>query len=723
MYAISKEAFFTINTHTAGIVPYSKVNGMSDMGMQNVAYDMATSTAILVYANGNIDLFKDNTFTNIPDFKLKTVAGAKTVNQVYTENGKAYLSTSLGILVVDMAKGSISETYQFYSGSQLLPVTCFAGIGNYFYTVTQNGLYRAPKNSLDLQNFQIWKRVDSTHTFNDIKPFNDKLFLCDTGRVYVLQADTVKQVFKADGIQITSLNPGYNRLYVGEYHPYDSKIHGLDTNYNVVDSFRFYDKVRQVVQMLDGTVWVSNEFTGICKMVTETKLENYYPDGPGDVTAVDIYANNGTVYIAHGGHDDSYRALNNGNGMSTRENGTWRQFKRSTVIPYAPFADSMYDFVCITKNEKDGTLFAGSFYGGLFELHADRSYKIHKQGSELDPSGQNGPNAFQVVGTAFDNSNNLWVGMFGSYHELNVREDGTGNWYKYHLPYGRPYENSGGPMVFDDANHIWYQSSFGGGVIGYNANNTLSDETDDVTTHLSTGIGFGNLPNSKVNCLAHDKSDNLWIGTADGIGILYNASNCLIAGRQCDAEIPIVQYDKFAGYFFSKQSVNTIAVDGANRKWVGTDNGVWLLSPDAGNSTILQRFTAENSPLPSNIIQKIAIDNVTGEVYIGTQEGLVSYRGTATEGKDVNESVISFPNPVPANYKGTIAIKGLVANADVRITDINGQLVYRTTALGGQAVWNGLDYKGRKPQSGVYLIFATNSDGTQTYAGKMVFLQ
>ena len=168
--------------------------------------------------------------------------------------------------------------------------------------------------------------------------------------------------------------------------------------------------------------------------------------------------------------------------------------------------------------------------------------------------------------------------------------------------------------------------------------------------------------------------------------------------------------------------MQTIAVDGANRKWIGTSNGVWLLSPDAGNSTIISRFTVDNSPLPSNRIQKIAVDGVTGDVYIGTDQGLMCYRGTATDGGVTNANVLSFPNPVPSGYKGTIAIKGFSSNADVRITDINGQLVYRTTALGGQAVWNGLDYKGHRPQSGVYLIFSSNTDGTQTYAGKLVFM-
>jgi hypothetical protein len=184
--------------------------------------------------------------------------------------------------------------------------------------------------------------------------------------------------------------------------------------------------------------------------------------------------------------------------------------------------------------------------------------------------------------------------------------------------------------------------------------------------------------------------------------------------------LPIVQYDKYAGYLFAGSNVRSIAVDGANRKWVGTDEGLWLLSPDA--SQIVYKFTVDNSPLPSNLISKISIDKVTGDVYIGTDQGLVVYRSTATEGGAANENVLAFPNPVPSGYSGTIAITGLVTNADVRITDISGQLVYRTTALGGQAIWNGKDYTGHTPQSGVYLVFASSSDGTQTYAGKIIFM-
>ncbi len=741
LYAISNQAFFTVNTLKGEVNGYSKVNGMSDIGMQCIGYDRTTSTTILVYANGNIDLFKDNTFYNIPDFKLKTIAGDKTVYSVYTENGRAYLSSTQGIIVLDLANQDIMETYQFFNGSQLMPVTDFSSAGKYFYATTANALYRADKNNEQLQNFQVWQKIDSTHHFGAMGSLNNSLYLSDLGfdtliyirtgvkhytnhtknyGVYKIISDSITRLFAVPD-SVIKLDPGPDRLLISSYHPYSGSIRVMDTNFKIIDSFGAPGPIVQAVQILDSSIWFANVFSGLGKKEPRVKQMGFYsPAGPGDAPAVDMYANNGEIYIAHGGHDDALKSLGNKNGISTFSNGRWTNYRNDIYYPYPPFADSMYDFVTIAKDESDGTLYAGSFSGGLFELHTDKSYTIYKQGSILDHSQPNGVNTYQVLGSAFDHNGNFWVTLYGSYHELYVKEKATGTWYKYHLNIPRFYPFSAGQMAVDDANNIWYVCPLGGGVIRFNPNGTLADTTDDEVYHLAAGAGAGNLPNVNAGCIAHDKNDNMWIGTSDGIGIVYGASGCKDAN--CQAQIPIVQYDKYAGYLFSGENVRTIAVDGANRKWIGTDNGVWLLSPDAGNSSIIYRFTADNSPLPSNHIQKITIDGVTGDVYIGTEAGLVSYRSTATEGTEAASNVVTFPNPVPSGYKGTIGIKGLPANSDVRITDINGQLVYRTTALGGQAVWNGIDYKGHRPQSGVYLIFASNSDGTQVYAGKMIFM-
>ena len=165
----------------------------------------------------------------------------------------------------------------------------------------------------------------------------------------------------------------------------------------------------------------------------------------------------------------------------------------------------------------------------------------------------------------------------------------------------------------------------------------------------------------------------------------------------------------------------SIAVDGANRKWVGTKNGVWLVSTDG--EKVIERFTEENSPLLSNDVRKITVDPITGEVFMLTFKGICSFRGTATEGTSSNQSVLVFPNPVPPSYKGMIAIRGVANNAIVKITELDGRIVYQTKAFGGQAVWNGKNYKGQNVSSGVYLVLIADEANQEKAAAKIVIIR
>ena len=721
LYVACTQAFFTYDPAKQQITTYSKVDGMNDVGMECIGYDQATATAILVYQDGNIDLFKDNTFYNIPDYKLKTVAGAKIVYQIYTENGMAYLSTSLGVLVVDLTKKEVLSTYQYIINNQFVAVNGFTHAGSYFYAITAAGLYRAPTTNPELQNFQVWQLIDSTHVgalaFANITTVDSALFLSNTDSVFTFRNDTMRAVY-ASAKSILHIDADSSKLLIAEYQSYAGDVKIMDSAYHIIDSFNAPGKTMQITGTLDGSIWLADAFNGLLKRTAVNNVTAIVPDGPSDPNSSDIYAKNKQVLVAHGGYNDLYVALNNGDGFSSFDGSKWSQYKRYS---YSPLGDSVTDFVAIAKDEADGTVYAASFTRGLFVLKTDGSYKLYDQGSFLDPSLPNASvNYYQVAGLKFDANDNLWLTMFGSAHELYVKPAGGDTWYKYQVSYSRPYPFPGGPIVIDDNGQVWYASLDGGGVIAYNPNGTFADPTDDISIHFTTGVGFGNLPSNTTLSIAKDNTNNIWVGTNNGIGIISGCS-ATTANEICDAQIPIVQYDQFAGYLFAGENVHAITVDGGNRKWVGTDNGVWLLSPDA--SAIVYRFTQDNSPLPSNHIQKISIDGVTGDVYIGTDAGLMTYRSTAVDGGTTNSSVITYPNPVPSGYTGTIAIKGLVANADVRITDIDGQLVYRTTSQGGQAVWNGMDYKGHKPQSGVYLIFVTNSDGTETYTGKMVFMQ
>jgi ligand-binding sensor domain-containing protein len=275
-------------------------------------------------------------------------------------------------------------------------------------------------------------------------------------------------------------------------------------------------------------------------------------------------------------------------------------------------------------------------------------------------------------------------------------------------------------IVIDDFNQKWIQAPRGTGIVVYNHGVDILDASDDEERLLTIGAGNGNLSTNVVYCLLKDLDGEIWVGTSEGISIFYNPGEIFSGTTSGDASQPLVNLGGYNEYLLSKEVVTCMAVDGANRKWVGTNSGVFLISEDGTEQLLF--FNEENSPLLSNTILSITIDGETGEVFFGTSKGIVSFRYTATDGAAEHTAVKVFPNPVRENYNGLIAISGLVQNAQVKITDDAGRLMYETTALGGQAVWDGKGYNGQRAQTGVYLVYSSNDDGTETFVTKFLIL-
>jgi hypothetical protein len=715
-YVATNESFYSYYFVDDYLESFSKVDGMSDVGMSCVGYDRFTETVILAYRNSNIDLFKNGSFYNIPDLKNKSVTGSKTINQVYTHEGYAYLSTDIGIVVINIDKREVKETYAFSVNSQLLPIKAVTIAGNSIYAATPKGLYKTNKNSINIQSFATWEKLDTSRNFISLASVKDSVYVAKEDSLFGVFNNQLSYLYHSADTAIKHIDPSKDGIWISEgYKNYLGKVFKLSNNLQFVDSFLTDGHPAEVAENNDGSVWVADAFYGLKRRAGRN--ERYFntprPSGPVTFSSYDIVANNKELLVAHGGYDDAYKFSYNRFGFSTFSGDKWKNYGQGTFLP---FSDTVYDFSNIIRGN-DGTIYAGSNQNGLFILKPDGSYEYYDDGTFFDASFA-APGKYRVSGLALDKNNNLWMTLFGSQHELIVKT-ATGNWVKLMVPIARQFPNAAANIIIDDYDQKWYVGPQRGGVIVYNDNESPENPTDDNYRQLLSGKGGGGLPDNEAYCLAKDKSGSIWIGTANGIGIV-NCPGDVISG-ECESELRVVQYDQFAGNLFQNEAVKTIAVDGGNRKWIGTNNGVWLVSPEGDK--VLERFTTENSPLPSDIIQKIAIDPVTGDVYIGTSFGLMSYRGASTEGGTENKDVLTFPNPVPSGYNGTIAIRGLVENADVRITDISGQLVYRTKAYGGQAVWDGKDYTGRRPQSGVYLIFVTNKDGSQTSVGKMAFME
>jgi hypothetical protein len=257
-------------------------------------------------------------------------------------------------------------------------------------------------------------------------------------------------------------------------------------------------------------------------------------------------------------------------------------------------------------------------------------------------------------------------------------------------------------------------------LVVFNDNNTLDDTSDDNAKRLTSSAGTGALPGTSILSMATDRDGQVWVGSDAGVSVFYSPGN-IFSNQNFDAQRILIEQDGYGQYLLEAEAVTAIAIDGSNRKWFGTDRaGVFLMSAD-GTQEILH-FTEENSPLLSNSITDITIAE-SGEVFFGTAKGIISYRSNSVPPKPTLDEVVVFPNPVRENYIGTIAIRGLVENSRVNITDVSGTLVYSTRGEGGQALWDGRNFNGEKVQTGVYLVFVANADGSKTAVTKIMFVK
>lgn len=272
------------------------------------------------------------------------------------------------------------------------------------------------------------------------------------------------------------------------------------------------------------------------------------------------------------------------------------------------------------------------------------------------------------------------------------------------------YQTRSDSIVLDLGGNRWIRRGDFGGILVINPKNQRQ--------FVFSGVGSGNLPSNNVKSLALDRDGQMWVGTDKGVVVFDNPS-AVFSGKNFDAYTPVFERRRLLG----NETITSIAIDGGNRKWIGTKNGIFLFSPDG--TELVSNFNEKNSPLPSNEISYITAEPNTGEVYIRTSKGMVSYRGTATEGssKQDENAVKVFPNPVRPDFEGQIGIEGLVENAFVKITDVAGNLVYETRANGGTAVWNGKTLAGGRVETGIYLIFSANKKGEETLVSRLAVVK
>jgi hypothetical protein len=715
LYSIVEKGFFTYDPSNDSYERYSKVEGLHETSTSAIAYDRLTSTCIIGYTNSNIDLFRNGNFKVMPQLKNKNFAGNKAINMIFARRGLAYISSGLGLVIIDLEREEFKDTYTFTKNGQVIGVNGFTADERYFYMITTAGLYRSSQANPTPQVLSTWQLLDSSRAYARIATVGENnVFTATRDSVFRLNGAAPQFVWRPDtATTITSMDGGVSSLYVGRFtNSGAGKLYHIGLNNAVTDSSNVAYPMG-TVETLDGRLWAADRYQGLGIRNTGNPGVSFrVPSGPNSPSSFGIAVRNNDLWVAHGGFNSGYNQLLSRTGMAHFKDESWKIYQ---PFNFDLFRDSVVDIISVLTNPLDGTLYAGTYNSGLIELKADGSGRIYKQGA-LTQTNTSGAGGYPATSLAMDSKGYLWTTQIYTPYELAALSP-TGQWTNLAVPaFSRANLRIGFGLTIDDYDQKWYYSAAGGAVIVYNDGGTPENPADDQQMQLTREVN--GLPHNTVRSLMKDRDGSMWVGTDNGIGI-FNSPSAIFSGQTPGAELRTVQYDQFAGKLFEGESVRAMVVDGGNRKWIGTTNGVWLLSPDA--LKIIEHFTVDNSPLPSNLIQTLAVDGITGDVYVGTDEGLVSYRGTSTDGSETVSTLQTFPNPVPPGYNGTIAIRGFVTDSDVRITDIAGQLIYRTKASGGQATWNGMDYTGNRPATGIYLVFATNKDGSKTTVGKFMF--
>ncbi len=713
----------------------TKINGLSDIGISAIRYSGELQTLVVAYTNTNIDLIKDGTVINIPDIKRKQILGNKTINAIYLKGDHAYLACGFGIVVVDIVREEISDTYYIGPNGNQINVLGLTSNSDHFFAATEGGIYKAGVDDPNLANYAVWSKVqemDPDGRYDLITEFHDRIIVnkdhpnnngADT--LYVYDGGTWSMFEMEEYNRIYNIRTCCDRLLVSMAYSvwvYDTQ---MDFQFKVwtysVGSPRPADAIIEP----NNDVWVADRGMGLVKTWSQGyNSMQIMPAGPGTTSIYDLSIEGGNLWMVPGGIKGTWANTWQSAVVYSFIDESWSVFSKGNVSAL----DTVRDMVVVAVNPYDpSSVFAGSWWRGIYEFR-NNEYKglYSKDNSSLEANVIEGGPVVKVGGLAFDSHGNLWAGNSGA-DKILSRKTPAGEWKAYNLGSIASGKDVG-KVIVDDYDQKWILARHYQNNENYLYVFNEQNEPANRVKGLRSGEGNGNIPGSNVYSIASDLDGEVWIGTDEGVAVFFSPER-ILTSTDYDAQRILVDFDGYVQYLLESEVVTAITVDGANQKWIGTDRaGVFLLSEDGTEQ--IHHFTEDNSPLFADQITDIGINGETGEVFIGTAKGLISFKGTVTGPTDPGGEVYAYPNPVPPGYTGTIGIRGFwekdepvqEAVSEVRITDVSGTLIYTSKVKGGQAVWNGTDLEGRRARSGVYLVFISREDGSEAMVTKILFM-
>jgi hypothetical protein len=717
VFASTGSSVIVYNKQYAELRKLSKVNGLSGTGISTIAWSEENNTLIIAYTTTNIDLVKGNSIYNIPDIERKYIPGNKIVNRIKTSGRYAYLACSFGIVVIDIVKNEIFDTWKPGNDSEAAEVKDIALGNGKVYAATNIGVFSADIDNPGLAYFGNWSLLTSLPSPGG----NYSLALFSGNRLYV---NRTGKYFTGDTIYViqgtASVFSYVYGLFTRSFDNYDNGFtissgssatiyNSAGTLNRTISSYGWGSPAIAQVIKEGSTLWIADSNSGL---VMESSISGFSAltlPGPLSNNAISISSKNGRTIICAGGIDAAWNNLWRPLQISTHEDNTWINISSSVI------SDAMRTLIDPSDNTH---FFISTWGGGLLEYKNNILVKKYDDSNSPLQTIIPGKPYVRVCGLAMDEDKNLWITQTEVIGSIKVLKPDGVTWIVNPLTIDA---DGIGDIIITRTGQKWIVLPRGYGLAVYDDNGTLSNFNDDSYIKMSV-TDSDNEMISYIYSIAEDLDGNIWVGTNKGPLIYYNPEKVFDGDLKAyKIKVPRNDGTGLADYMLGTETITSISVDGANRKWLGTmSSGAYLLSADGTKQ--LKNLNEKNSPLFSNVITSISVDNKTGDVWLATSKGIISYHGDAITGKESFSNVYSFPNPVRQDFTGNVTITGLVRDTEIRITDISGNLVYKTKSDGGMASWDLTTYNGKRVATGVYIVFCASSTGSQSSVTKILVI-
>lgn len=731
IYALADNAVFTYNITTEEISKLSSVQGLSGETTTSIHYNTSFQRLFIGYENGLVEVVdNDGSITISSDIVSFNQSGEKSINHIKEFDDKLYLSTPFGIVVYDIEKLEFGDTFFIGNNSSSLEVYQTEIFNGLIYAATDTGVFAADITSDLLIDFNNWNEQFSGRNFSEISLFDNQLYVVEGVRLYRLNGSNLEEVrnFAQNILAIKSSSSHLSVTLNTSAIILDLAMNEVfqlsaNTEFNFTLNNSFFEN--------DIVFLASKEF-GILKTNSSqlTSFTEIHPEGPLFNDVFSITAQDNSLWVVYGGYSSTYAPNFNKQGFSQFNGENWMNTKYDSNLPVTDLTH-----VSIDPNSEN-RVYISSFgttdqlnsisTGGLAVVENNQITNFYNNiNSPLDDTDTRDSHvSIRVTGTAFDSQGDLWVTNVGVLTELKKLSQ-SGQWTSYDLTSLKTSTANGLTEIIVDRNGIKWIGTRANGVYAFSENGNRMKA-------LIATANLGNLPDLNVRTVAVDDSNRVWLGTKSGLVVYANASGVFDDTTPNASAVVINGNDEgFGERLLGDQTINSIVVDGAENKWFGTDNGgVIYTNPDG--QTTLANFSMQNSPLPSNQIIKIAVDNSSGKVYFATNKGIVAYNSKVAPFGDVLGAIYSYPNPALKNHE-TITIDGrngthLPKGTNVKILDVAGNLVYETNVVegqelqGGKVVWDKKNLAGTKVASGIYIVLLSNDDASETAVTKIAIV-